>query len=216
MKMNVPMLPLSQPNAVGLILAHGKTTTKKQISFCHQKIGSHDSGLCLQEVLETQNRFSPLMCMCLTTAATPGCWPSRAPIITLYWTPEGCWWLWNTPAPLSISSSQFNLEWWFFDLFSDHHQVPKPLSVSSLPPSRFSTDEGQCWQTYNFTSEPFHFSSMDSEPGSRSMNVSLWGYRNDFTKWVVITVDFRKLFTKDCVYFSWAQRCWLLACCLWM
>lgn len=25
MKMNVPMLPLSQPNAVGLILAHGKT-----------------------------------------------------------------------------------------------------------------------------------------------------------------------------------------------
>lgn len=24
MKMNVPMLPLSQPNAVGLILAHGK------------------------------------------------------------------------------------------------------------------------------------------------------------------------------------------------
>lgn len=87
-------------------------------------------------------------------------------------------------------------------MFSDHHRVPNPLSVSSLPPSRFSTDEGQCWHTYNFTSEPFHFSSMDSEPGSRSMNVSLWGYRNDFTKWVVITVDFHKLFTKDCAYFK--------------
>lgn len=28
MKMNVPMLPLSQPNAVGLILAHGKKNPK--------------------------------------------------------------------------------------------------------------------------------------------------------------------------------------------
>lgn len=69
-----------------------------------------DLCLCLQEVLETQNRFSSLMCMCLTTAATLGCWPSRAPIITLYWILEGCWWLWNTPAPLSIRSSGFSLE----------------------------------------------------------------------------------------------------------
>lgn len=71
---------------------------------------------------------------------------------------------------------------------------------------RFSTDEGQCWHTYNFTSDPLHFSGMDSEPGSRSMNVSLWGYRNDFSKWVVITIDFRKLFNRDCEYegeFGW-------------
>lgn len=47
---------------------------------------------------------------------------------------------------------------------------------------------------------------MDSEPGSRSMNVSLWGYRNDFTKWVVFTVDFRRLFTKACVYLGAPRR----------
>lgn len=29
MKMNVPMLPLSQPNALGLILAHGKKKDEK-------------------------------------------------------------------------------------------------------------------------------------------------------------------------------------------
>lgn len=63
---------------------------------------------------------------------------------------------------------------------------------------RFSTDEGQCWHTYNFTSDPLYFSGMDSEPGSRSMNVSLWGYRNDFSKWVVITIDLRKLLTRNC------------------
>uniref|UniRef100_A0A3Q2Y2G9 Sortilin 1a n=1 Tax=Hippocampus comes TaxID=109280 RepID=A0A3Q2Y2G9_HIPCM len=63
---------------------------------------------------------------------------------------------------------------------------------------KFSTDEGRCWRTYNFTSDRFHFSGMDSEPGSRSLNVSLWGYRNDFTKWVVITIDFRNLLSRDC------------------
>lgn len=63
---------------------------------------------------------------------------------------------------------------------------------------RFSTDEGQCWHTYNFTNDPLHFSGMDSEPGARSMNVSLWGYRNDFSKWVVVTIDFKKLLTRDC------------------
>lgn len=51
-----------------------------------------------------------------------------------------------------------------------------------------------------------HFSGMDSEPGSRSMNVSLWGYRNDFSKWVVVTIDFRELFTRDCEYLA-ERRC---------
>lgn len=45
---------------------------------------------------------------------------------------------------------------------------------------------------------------MDSEPGSRSMNVSLWGYRNYLSKWVVITIDFRKLFSRDC---GWTLQC---------
>ena len=53
---------------------------------------------------------------------------------------------------------------------------------------------------YNFTSQPLHFSGMDSEPGSRSMNVSLWGYRTDFSKWEVITIDFGKLLHSDCEY----------------
>lgn len=33
MKMNVPMLPLSQPNAVGVILAHGKKHKKATLIF---------------------------------------------------------------------------------------------------------------------------------------------------------------------------------------
>ena len=77
--------------------------------------------------------------------------------------------------------------------------LTSPPSLSPAPDThRFSTDEGQCWHLFNFTDDPFHFSGMDSEPGARSMNVSLWGYRNDFSKWVVITIDFRKLLPRDC------------------
>lgn len=36
MKMNVPMLPLSQPSAVGLILAHGKTHQATKFFQCNQ------------------------------------------------------------------------------------------------------------------------------------------------------------------------------------
>lgn len=72
------------------------------------------------------------------------------------------------------------------------------LYFTRLCRCRFSTDEGECWHTYNFTDDPLHFSGMDSEPGSRSMNVSLWGYRNYLSKWVVITIDFRRLFSREC------------------
>ncbi|KAJ3602948.1 hypothetical protein NHX12_030692, partial [Muraenolepis orangiensis] len=71
-------------------------------------------------------------------------------------------------------------------------------SNSPIRQIKFSTDEGQCWHVYNFTSEPLHFSGMDSEPGSRSMTVSLWGYRADFSKWEVITIDFGRLLDRDC------------------
>lgn len=176
----------------------------------------------LQAVLETQTRLSPLTCMCLMTVATRGCWLSGAPIIMLYWTLEGYWWLWSTPALQWIKSSEYNWETdlfivalfylfiYFYHLSVSHVYLFVcffvalctlfPPILCPPTPSRFSTDEGQCWHTYNFTSDPLHFSGMDSEPGSRSMNVSLWGYKNDFSKWVVITIDFRKLFSRDCEY----------------
>lgn len=65
---------------------------------------------------------------------------------------------------------------------------------------RFSTDEGQCWHVYNFTNDPIYFTGLASEPGARSMNVSIWGYRDSFLSqyWVSITIDFRELMTRDC------------------
>lgn len=66
--------------------------------------------------------------------------------------------------------------------------------------TRFSTDEGQCWHVYNFTDDPIYFTGLASEPGARSMNVSLWGYRETVLNqyWVSVTVDFRLLLSRDC------------------
>lgn len=69
-------------------------------------------------------------------------------------------------------------------------------------PVRFSTDEGQCWHVHQFTSDPIHFTGLASEPGARSMNVSVWGYRDSLLSqyWVSVTVDFRELLTRTCEY----------------
>ncbi|XP_061544055.1 sortilin-like isoform X2 [Phycodurus eques] len=141
MKMNVPMLPLSQPSAVGLILGHGS-------------VGDAESTVMPDVYVSDDGGYSWLLSL-------------------------------TGPHHYAILDSGALL------VAVEHTNLP----VNQI---KFSTDEGQCWRTYNFTSDRFHFSGMDSEPGSRSLNVSLWGYRNDFTKWVVITIDFRNLLTRDC------------------
>lgn len=65
--------------------------------------------------------------------------------------------------------------------------------------SRFSTDEGQCWYTYKFTDKPMYFTGLASEPGARSVNVSLWGYEDAvISHWVSYTIDFQDLLTRTC------------------
>ncbi|XP_077430278.1 sortilin-like [Vanacampus margaritifer] len=149
MKMNVPMLPLSQPSAVGLILAHGSVGDAESTTLPDVYV-SDDGGYSWMRSLTGPHHYAVLDSGALLVAV-------------------------------------------------EHTNFP----VNQI---KFSTDEGRCWRTYNFTSDRFHFSGMDSEPGSRSLNVSLWGYRNDFTKWVVITIDFRNLLTRDCIdedYVPW-------------
>ncbi|XP_017290114.1 sortilin [Kryptolebias marmoratus] len=140
-KMNVPMLPLSQPNAVGLILAHGS-------------VGDADSALLPDIYVSDDGGYSWLRAL-------------------------------RGPHHYAILDSGGLL------VAVEHTSSP----VNQI---KFSTDEGQCWHTYNFTSDPLHFSGMDSEPGSRSMNVSVWGYRSDISNWMVITIDFKKLLSRDC------------------
>uniref|UniRef100_A0AAY4B397 Sortilin n=1 Tax=Denticeps clupeoides TaxID=299321 RepID=A0AAY4B397_9TELE len=143
LKLNVPMLPLTEPNAVGLILAHGSVGDAMSMSTPDVYV-SDDGGYSWQLALEGPHHYAILDSGGLLVAV-------------------------------------------------EHNALP----VSTI---KFSTDEGQCWRLYNFTDEPIFFTGLASEPGARSMNVSLWGYRETYFSqyWVSVTIDFRELLTRDC------------------
>ncbi|XP_008316698.1 sortilin 1b [Cynoglossus semilaevis] len=144
MRLNIPMLPMSEPNAVGLILAHG--SVGDAISVINPDVYvSDDGGYTWIKALDGPHHYAILDSGGLLVAV--------------------------------------------------EHNPNQPISRI-----KFSTDEGQCWAVYNFTDDPIYFSGLASEPGARSMNLSLWGYRDSLLSqyWVSITIDFKDLLTRTC------------------
>uniref|UniRef100_A0A8C4X6D0 Sortilin-like n=1 Tax=Erpetoichthys calabaricus TaxID=27687 RepID=A0A8C4X6D0_ERPCA len=141
----VPMLPLSDPSAVGLIIAHGSVGSSIT-SIGPDIYVSDDGGYTWLKTLEGLHHYALL--------------DSGGIIVAV--------------------------------------EQRRELPVKTM---KFSTDEGQCWNLYNFTDEPIYFAGLASEPGTKTMNVSIWGYReveyNSYT-WVSITVDFEELISRDC------------------
>ncbi|KAJ8017219.1 hypothetical protein DPEC_G00015530 [Dallia pectoralis] len=143
MKLNVPMLPLSEPNAVGLIMAHGS-------------IGDDISVLKPDVFVSDDGGYTWLKAL-------------------------------NGPHHYAILDSGGLL-------------VAVEHSAEPIKTIKFSTDEGQCWHSHEFTSDPIYFTGLASEPGARSMNISVWGYKDNLLSqyWVSVTIDFRELLTKSC------------------
>ncbi|XP_028855260.1 sortilin isoform X1 [Denticeps clupeoides] len=142
-KMNVPMPPHSEHNAVGLILAHGSVGDVGSLTSPDVYV-SDDGGYTWLRALNGPHHYAILDSGGLLVAV---------------------------------------------------EHVPHPVSQI-----KFSTDEGQCWHMFNFTDQPIFFTGLAAEPGARSMNVSLWGYR-DFSRsqhWVSVTIDFRQVLSRDC------------------
>ncbi|XP_056116948.1 sortilin 1b [Rhinichthys klamathensis goyatoka] len=155
MKLNVPMLPLSEPNAVGLILAHG--SVGDSISMLTPDVYvSDDGGYTWQQALKGPHYYAILDSGGLLVAV-------------------------------------------------EHNEQNPSKLISEI---KFSTDEGQCWHVYKFTQTPMYFTGLASEPGARSVNVSLWGYEDALiSHWVTYTIDFRDLLTRDCTESDYVQ--WL-------
>lgn len=89
----------------------------------------------------------------------------------------------------------------FFVLFCIAAQNVLIVILQLILITRFSTDEGQCWKSYNFTEQPFFFAGLASEPGT--LSVSVWGFRPEDDgqpMWVAVTIDFQSLITKECEY----------------
>uniref|UniRef100_A0A0S7F0J0 Sortilin n=1 Tax=Poeciliopsis prolifica TaxID=188132 RepID=A0A0S7F0J0_9TELE len=143
MKLDVPMLPLTEPNAVGLIIAHGSVGDAISVMKSDVYV-SDDGGYTWMKALNGPHHYAMLDSGGLLVAVEDN---------------------------------------------------GKPINKI-----KFSTDEGQCWSIYEFTKEPISFTGLASEPGARSMNVSIWGYKDSLItqNWVSFTIDFRELLTRDC------------------
>nr|XP_020503394.1 sortilin-like [Labrus bergylta] len=142
----VPMLALSEPTAIGLVIAHGTVGDSLSSSQHPDVFVSSDGGYNWRGTLRGTHHYSIL--------------DSGGLIVAVEAQHEG--------------------------------------QVKTI---KFSTDEGQCWKSYNFTEQPFFFAGLASEPGTKAMNVSVWGFRPEEDgqpMWVTITIDFQSLITRQC------------------
>ncbi|XP_030635873.1 sortilin [Chanos chanos] len=141
----IPMLPLSDPAAVGLVIAHG--SVGDSISAAQPDVYvSGDGGYTWRLTLRGPHHYSIL--------------DSGGLIVAV--------------------------------------EAHRDRQVNSI---KFSTDEGQCWKTYNFTEQAIFFAGLASEPGTKTMNISVFGYRpddDDQPMWVAVTIDFGCLVTREC------------------
>ncbi|KAM9328537.1 sortilin [Pholidichthys leucotaenia] len=142
----VPMLALSEPTAIGLVIAHGSVGDSLSSSQHPDVFVSSDGGYNWRGTLQGPHHYSIL--------------DSGGLIVAVEAHREG--------------------------------------QVKAI---KFSTDEGQCWKSYNFTEQPFFFAGLASEPGTKAMNVSVWGFRPEEDgqpMWVAVTIDFQSLITREC------------------
>ncbi|MEQ2271041.1 hypothetical protein XENORESO_020567, partial [Xenotaenia resolanae] len=142
----VPMLALSEPSAIGLVIAHGTVGNSLSSSQHPDVFVSSDGGYNWIGTLRGPHHYSIL--------------DSGALIVAV----------------------------------EAHHE-------GQVKTIKFSTDEGQCWKSYNFTEQPFFFAGLASEPGTKAMNVSVWGFRPEEDgqpMWVAVTIDFQSLITREC------------------
>ncbi|XP_074554535.1 sortilin [Halichoeres trimaculatus] len=142
----VPMLALSEPTAVGLVIAHGTVGDSLSSSQHPDVFVSSDGGYTWRGTLRGTHHYSILDSGGLIVAVE-----------------------------------------------AQHGGQVKTI--------KFSTDEGQCWKSYNFTEQAFFFAGLASEPGTKAMNVSVWGFRpeeDDQPMWVAVTIDFQSLITREC------------------
>jgi len=97
---------------------------------------------------------------------------------------------------------------WRFALKGPHHYVigdhggllvAIPADTSKPSIIKFSTDEGRCWISYNFTkdTDPIRVTGLLIEPGNKAMMVAIWGYTEERI-WHTIFVNFTALIDRRC------------------
>ncbi|XP_056413822.1 sortilin isoform X2 [Hyla sarda] len=139
----VPLPPVSESNAIGIVLAHGSVGDAVSVASPSVYL-SDDGGYSWTRILDGPHHYAIL--------------DSGGLIVAI-------------------------------------QQSDMPVNAI-----KFSTDEGQCWFSYNFSKDPLMFTGLASEPGARSLNVTVWGYEPGFFQrtWMSYTIDFAALLKQSC------------------
>jgi len=86
-------------------------------------------------------------------------------------------------------------------VIGDHGGLLVAVPADTPTPSvvKFSTDEGRCWISYNFTEhrEPIWFTGLLIEPGNKAMMVAIWGYTQQHI-WHTYFINFTTLIDRRC------------------
>lgn len=86
-------------------------------------------------------------------------------------------------------------------LIGDHGGLLVAVPADTPTPSvvKFSTDEGRCWISYNFTEgrQPIWFTGLLIEPGNKAMMVAIWGYTQQHI-WHTYFINFTALIDRRC------------------
>jgi len=83
---------------------------------------------------------------------------------------------------------------------ADHGGLLVAVPADTETPSivRFSTDEGRCWISYNFTEKQIIYTGLLIEPGNRDMTVAIWGYTREDRTWHTHLLNFSTIIDKQC------------------
>ena len=71
--------------------------------------------------------------------------------------------------------------------------VPKESYPKTI---KYSTDEGVCWSSIQFTEKNITFKGIIADPDNVGHTVSLWGVKDG--EWVIHTLDFSKVVEETC------------------
>jgi len=86
-------------------------------------------------------------------------------------------------------------------VIGDHGGLLVAIPADTNKPSivKFSTDEGRCWISYNFTkdTDPIQVTGLLIEPGNKAMMVAIWGYTEERI-WHTVFINFKALIDKRC------------------
>ena len=64
---------------------------------------------------------------------------------------------------------------------------------------RYSTDEGNSWNRYNFTQSPVRVYGLLTEPGEKTTIFTIFGSYTGRHKWIVVQVNMSNVLGKSCL-----------------